>query len=59
MTEDKHWSSRVEFVEAKFLRELIPKINEFCKGKFVVGIQYPDAFQEGGVVAIISYKVKE
>lgn len=54
------YRSRVEFILAKGLTEFQKSINDFCKDKFVVGIQYPDAFQDGEeLVAVISYKVQE
>ena len=51
--------SRIMIIEGKTLPILQDGINEYCKGKFVVGIQYPDKFQEGFWRAVISYKVKQ
>ncbi len=61
MNEEKnYWRSRIEIVIKDNLQELEVAVNEFCKDKFVVGIQYPDAFQgEEYKTAIISYKVQE
>ena len=61
MSEERnHWRSRVEMITAVDLGELQDRINDFCKDKFVVGIQYPDSLQpKVGFVAVISYKVQE
>lgn len=50
--------SRVEFIHGDSYQDLRDNINEFCEGKFVVGIQYPDAFQIGELTAVVSYKVE-
>ena len=55
----KHWDSKVEVLEALNLGVLQTIINEFCKNKFVVGIQYPDSFQNRSYIAIVSYKVQQ
>ena len=55
--ETKHWRSCVEFVKATTLLQLQQRINDFCKGKFVVGIQYPNELRELSYLAVISYKV--
>lgn len=60
MTENqKRSNSKVMILEAGTLSYLQSSINDFCVGKYVVGIQYPDAFQIGKFVAIVSYKVLE
>ena len=61
MEENKnHWRSRIYIVNAEDLGVLQKFINEFCKDKFVVGIQYPESLQpKEGFVAVISYKVQE
>jgi len=54
----KFWRSQIRIIETGFLDQLENAVNEFCKDKFVVGIQYPDAFHGfRSVVAIVSYKV--
>ena len=59
MTE-KHWRSQIKIIEVAKLELMESVINAFCKDKFVVGIQYPDAFQDPkSCVAIISYKILE
>ena len=59
-TDKKFWRSNVKFVQASSLEELQGSVNNFCKDKFVVGIQYPDAWQSAtNFVAVISYKVQE
>jgi len=58
MTENKHWRSQVKLVHGINLEQLEKGINEFCKDKFVVGIQYPEAFQvEQSWTAVISFKI--
>lgn len=57
--EKKYWRSKVEIICADALPALQNKVNEFAADKFVVGIQYPDAWQFGHVVAVVSYKVLE
>lgn len=55
----KHWKSCVKFIwEDKFplLEDLI---NEFCKGKFVVGIQYFQDVKTHVWNCVVSYKVLE
>lgn len=55
-----YWRSRIEFITADNFELLQEKINQFCKDKFVVGIQYPDAFQiPENWTAVISYKIQE
>lgn len=61
MEENKnHWRSRVEIISEIDHKDLQKTINEFCKDKFVVGIQYPESLQNRfSFVAVISYKVQE
>jgi len=54
----KFWRSQIKLIEVHKLYHLEDAVNKFCKDKFVVGIQYPDAFQDPkSCVAIVSYKV--
>lgn len=57
--EIKHWDSKVEFLYAPNLILLEDKINKFCEGKFVVGIQYPETLKGLDYMAVVSYKVKQ
>lgn len=57
--EMKHYYSQVKFIVENSFRRLEDSINEFCKGKWVVGIQYPDVFQRVNFTAIVSYKLLE
>jgi len=60
MPEDKHWRSQIKVLQVKCLEDLESAVNEFCKDKFVVGIQYPDAMHvDSGFTAIVSYKILE
>lgn len=56
----KFWRSQIQIVSSSNYKLLQESINEFCKDKFVVGIQYPDAWQTKlRLVAVVSYKVQE
>lgn len=57
--ETKHWDSKVMFILGDGVEDLQKRINRFCEGKFVVGIQYPEHFAEEGNLAVVSYKVKQ
>lgn len=61
MEENKNrWRSRIEIIQTPGISALQEVVNEFCKHRFVVGIQYPDSWQSPeNLVAVISYKVKE
>lgn len=53
----KHWRSCVKFILGDGLNQLEANINDFCKGKFVVGIQYPEFIKYDGFFAVVSFKV--
>ena len=59
MEEHKFWRSQVNCVTAGSLSTLVTAINDFCKDKFVVGIQYPECFQGKEFCAVVSYKVND
>jgi len=52
-------NSKVKFIIAKSFADLEDSINEFCKQKVVVGIQYPEFPKEVDYIAVVSYKVNE
>ena len=51
-------SSQIAIFECKDLEEMLARVNAFCKGKFVVGIQYPESLKDKLLVAVVSYKVQ-
>jgi len=60
MENNSHWRSKVEIFQCTGLHDLQEAINDFCKDKFVVGIQYPEALKtEKNFPVVISYKVKD